>query len=58
MGMSIILLAPSPESFLGEMRLAIPSSALLTRLVLQQACQRELPSTADLTRLEKLAADC
>jgi len=54
--MSIVLLAPSLESSLGEMRLAIPSTALLTLVFLQQTYKAELPSTAYLTFLDELYA--
>ena len=54
--MSIVLLAPSLESSLGEMRLAIPSTALLTLVFLQQTYKSELPSTSYLTFLDKLYA--
>jgi len=54
--MSIVLLAPSLESSLGEMRLAIPSTALLTLVFLQQTYKAELPTTPYLTFLDELYA--
>ena len=54
--MSVVLLAPSLESSLGEMRLAIPSTALLTLVFLQQTYKAELPSTPYLTFLDELYA--
>lgn len=54
--MSIVLLAPSLESSLGEIRLAIPSTALLTLVFLQQTYKAELPSTPYLTFLDELYA--
>ena len=54
--MSVVLLAPSIESSLGEMRLAIPSTALLTLVFLQQTYKAELPSTPYLTFLDELYA--
>lgn len=54
--MSIVLLAPSLESSLGEIRLAIPSTALLTLVFLQQTYKEELPSTPYLTFLDELYA--
>lgn len=54
--MSIVLLAPSLESSLGEIRLAIPSTALLTLVFLQQTYKSELPSTPYLTFLDELYA--
>lgn len=56
--MSIVLLAPSLESSLGEMRLAIPSTALLTLVFLQQTYKAELPTTPYLTFLDELYAYC
>lgn len=56
--MSIVLLAPSLESSLGEMRLAIPSTALLTLVFLQQTYKSAFPTTAYLTFLDKLYAYC
>jgi hypothetical protein len=54
--MSIVLLAPSLESSLGEVRLAIPSTALLTLVFLQQTYKAELPATPYLTFLDELYA--
>jgi hypothetical protein len=54
--MTIVLLAPSLESSLGEMRLAIPSTALLTLVFLQQTYKAELPTTPYLTFLDELYA--
>ena len=54
--MSVVMLAPSLESSLGEMRLAIPSTALLTLVFLQQTYKAELPTTPYLTFLDELYA--
>lgn len=43
--MSMVLLAPVLESSLGEMRLAIPSTTLLTLVLLRQIDKAELPAT-------------
>lgn len=56
--MTIVLLAPSLESSLGEMRLAIPSTAVLTLVFLQQTYKGELPSTPYLTYLDELYTYC
>lgn len=54
--MSIVLLAPSLDSSLGDIRLAIPSTALLTLVFLQQTYKSELPSIPYLTFLDELYA--
>lgn len=52
--MTIVLLAPSLESSLGDMRLAIPSTALLTLVFMQQTYKSELPAIPYLTFLDEL----
>ncbi len=52
--MVIVVLAPSLDSSLEEMRLAIPSTALLTLVFLQQTYKGKLPSAAYLTFLDEL----
>ena len=52
--MAIVFIAPSLESSLGDLRIAIPSTALLTLVVMQQTYQAELPPLAYLTFLDKL----
>jgi hypothetical protein len=54
--MGIVLLAPSLESSLGDLRLAIPSTALLTLVFLQQTYRAELPATPYPTFLDQLYA--
>lgn len=54
--MTVVLLAPSLEGSLGDMRLAIPSSALLTLVFLQQTYRAELPPTPYPTFLDFLYA--
>lgn len=54
--MLIVLLAPSLVGELGDVRLAIPSTALLTLIFLQQSCKAELPSLSHLTFLDCLYA--
>ncbi|MFM7732416.1 MAG: hypothetical protein ACKO6F_02915, partial [Cyanobium sp.] len=56
--MVIVLLAPSLESSLGDIRLAIPSTALLTLVFLQQTYRAELPATPYPTFLDQLYAYC
>ena len=56
--MIIVLLAPSLESSLGEIRVAIPSTALLTLVFLQQTYKAQLPSTPYLTFLDELYTYC
>lgn len=56
--MIIVLLAPSLESSLGDIRLAIPSTALLTLVFLQQTYRTELPATPYPTFLDQLYAYC
>lgn len=48
----IVLLAPSLEGELGDIRLAIPSTGLLTLIFLQQAYQAEIPQLDYLTFLD------
>lgn len=52
--MSLVLLAPSLEGTLGDARLAIPPTALLTLVFLQQTYKAELPPTDYLTFLDLL----
>ncbi len=54
--MIIVLLAPSLEGSLGEIRLAIPSTAILSLVFLQQTYRSELPSTPYPTFLDQLYA--
>ncbi len=48
----VVLLAPSLEGELGDIRLAIPSTGLLTLIFLQQAYQAEIPQLDYLTFLD------
>ena len=52
----IVILAPSLEGELGDVRLAIPSTGLLTLIFLQQAYQAELPALDYLTFLDWIYA--
>ena len=52
----LVLLAPSLEGSLGDARLAIPPTALLTLVFLQQTYKAEMPPTAYLTFLDHLYA--
>jgi len=52
----IVLLAPSLAGELGDIRLAIPSTGLLTLIFLQQAYRTELPALDYLTFLDWLYA--
>jgi hypothetical protein len=52
----IVILAPSLEGELGDIRLAIPSTGLLTMIFLQQAYQAELPELDYLTFLDWIYA--
>jgi hypothetical protein len=52
--MAVVFLAPSLEGSLGDLRIAIPSTALLTLVVMQQTYQAELPPLSYLTFLDKL----
>lgn len=54
--MLIVLLAPSLAGELGDIRLAIPSTALLTLIFLQQSYKAELPALSYLTFLDYLYA--
>jgi len=56
--MAVVFLAPSLEASLGELRLAIPSTALLTLVVMQQTYQAELPPLPYLTFLDKVFGYC
>ena len=56
--MAVVFLAPSLEGSLGELRLAIPSTALLTLVVMQQTYQAELPPLPYLTFLDLLYGYC
>lgn len=56
--MAVVFLAPSLEGSLGELRLAIPSTALLTLVVMQQTYQAELPPLPYLTFLDILYGYC
>ncbi|BFM38634.1 Uncharacterized membrane protein [Synechocystis sp. LKSZ1] len=52
--MMIVLIAPSLDVSLGETRLAIPPTALLTLIFMQQAYRESLPLTSYLTFLDEL----
>ena len=52
--MVILLLAPNLEGNLNDLRLAIPSTALLTLVFLQEGAHSELPALDYLTFLDKL----
>ena len=52
----VVLISPYLESSLGDVRLAIPSTALLTLVFLQQAYSDGLPQTPYLSYLDKLYA--
>ena len=54
--MSVVLLSPSVAGSLGDVRLAIPSTALLTLIFLQQSYHDELPPLPYLTFLDELFA--
>jgi len=54
--MSVVLLSPSVAGALGDVRLAIPSTALLTLIFLQQSYHDELPPLPYLTLLDQLFA--
>ena len=54
--MGIVLLAPSLAGELGDIRLAIPSTGLLTLIFLQQTYRSELPALDYLTFLDWLYA--
>lgn len=56
--MAVVFLAPSLEGSLGELRLAIPSTAPLTLVVMQQTYQAELPPLPYLTFLDILYGYC
>jgi hypothetical protein len=49
---AIVLVAPSLEGELGDIRLAIPSTGLLTLIFLQQGYQAEIPQLDYLTFLD------
>jgi hypothetical protein len=52
----VVLISPYLESSLGDVRLAIPSTALLTLVFLQQGYSDGLPQTPYLSYLDKLYA--
>jgi len=54
--LGVVLLAPSLAGELGDIRLAIPSTGLLTLIFLQQAYRTELPALDYLTFLDWLYA--
>jgi hypothetical protein len=54
--MAVVLLSPSVAGSLGDVRLAIPSTALLTLIFLQQSYHDELPPLPYLTFLDELFA--
>ncbi len=54
--MLIVFMAPSLGGELGDIRLAIPPTALLTLIFLRQSYKSELPSLSDLTFLDCLYA--
>jgi len=56
--MAVVFLAPSLEGSLGDLRIAIPSTALLTLVVMQQTYQAELPPLPYLTFLDKIYLYC
>jgi hypothetical protein len=51
---SLVLMAPSVEGSLGDIRLAIPSTALLTLIFLQQSYHSQLPKLPYTTYLDDL----
>lgn len=52
--MMIVLIAPNLDVGLGDARLAIPPTALLTLIFMQQAYRESLPTTSYLTFLDEL----
>ena len=52
----IVLISPYLEGSLGDVRIAIPSTALLTMVFLQQGYHAELPPSPYLTYLDRLYA--
>lgn len=52
--MMILLIAPNLDSQLNDLRLAIPSTALLTLVFLQEGAHADLPALDYLTYLDKL----
>ncbi len=54
--LSVVLLSPSLAGSMGNLRLAIPSTALLTMVFLQQAYHERLPPMPYLTFLDKMFA--
>jgi len=56
--MAVVFMAPSLEGSLGDLRIAIPSTALLTLVVMQQTYQAELPPLPYLTFLDKIYLYC
>lgn len=56
--MAVVFLAPSLEGSLGDLRIAIPSTALLTLVVMQQTYQAEMPPLPYLTFLDEIYIYC
>jgi len=54
--MSVVLMAPTVAGSLGDIRLAVPSTALLTLVFLHQAYHDDIPSLPYLTFLDQLFA--
>jgi hypothetical protein len=54
--MSVVLLSPAVTGSMGDVRLAIPSTALLTLIFLQQAYHNDIPALPYLTFLDQLFA--
>lgn len=54
--LSVVLLSPLLAGSLGNLRIAVPSTALLTLVFLQQAYHEKLPALPYLTFLDKLFA--
>jgi len=52
----VVLLSPAVAGSMGDVRLAIPSTALLTLIFMQQAYHNEIPSLPYLTFLDQLFA--
>jgi len=50
----VVLISPYLEGSLGDVRIAIPSTALLTMVFLQQGYHSELPPSPYLTYLDRL----
>ncbi len=56
--MTVVFMAPSLEGSLGDLRIAIPSTVLLTLVVMQQTYQAEVPPLPYLTFLDKIYLYC